>query len=268
MTPQRYRQLRGLLHHFRENQDEITRAKTFRRGLFRTFRRRQGNPGRCRWCQLPTRGKATWHKPCVGAYRTACGQAVTRLWRRNHRPPCTCGRPGTELDHQDALVLAWTSGDTRRLIRAHTLENLIWLCRPCHLRKTQQDLQQLGEMRAGHVCLAGTLWDSPDPGMGTSHWALAHGGLVMNPRGQEPDLTGLSQTTRRRIRFTQDPRKTSCPRCLTALRHRDQSEEGRFPAPNLLGLRPNWVLDESSDTGEDQAEPTVPTYQQATLWPA
>ena len=257
MTPQQYRQLRGLLNHFHQNREEITRARTFRRGLFPTFQRRQGEPGRCRWCRLITRGRTTWHRGCVGAYRNAAGQAVTRLWRRRRRPPCPCGLPGTELDHQDALVLAWTSGDTRRLLRAHTLQNLVWLCRPCHLRKTQEDLQQLGEMRAGQICLAGILWEAGSP---PGYWALAHGGLVQNPRGREPDRTGLSQTTRRRIRFTLDPRSATCPRCLTALAHRDPGQ------PHLLGLPHNWVLDEGEGERHDQPASRPEPSRQMTLW--
>ena len=288
MTPQKYRQLRGLLHHFRKNNSRITQARTFKRGLFPTFSPHQGKAGRCRWCQLPTGGRAKWHRTCIGAYQNANGQAVTYLWGRRRRPMCPCSRPGTELDHHDALVLAWTSGDLRRLIRAYTLQNLVWLCHACHHLKTRQDLRLLSEMRASQICLAGILTDSADPLMGSQHWILAEGGLIKNIQdkpGQQ--LTGIPQTTRRRTPFTRDPREASCPRCLTALHYREQdlysgprpalwSGAHGFAAPagttHILELRNNWVLDErpaSKKAGKkkkakkEQAHPGG----QLSLWP-
>ena len=135
--------------------------------------------------------------------------------------------------------MAWTSGDHRRLVRAYTLQNLVWLCQECHRSKTRRDLRELSEMRNAQVCLAGVLKNPAHPGMGTDHWALAEGGLVMNAR-REPGgrTTGVSQNTRRRIPFTLDPRETSCPRCLEALRHRGRGRNGA-----LLGVHPDWTAD-------------------------
>ena len=122
------------------------------------------------------------------------------------------------MDHQDALALAWTSGDPRRQLRAYSLDNLRWLCRDCHRAKTRLDLQQLAEMRARQVCLAGAI-----PASGRQQprcWVLAEGGVAPQ-RG-----LGL-----RRIPTTFSPRLATCPRCLYAMRK-----------PETLPR--DWALDE------------------------
>ena len=54
-----------------------------------------------------------------------------------------------ELDHRDALSVAWASGSERRLLRALTLDNLRWLCHPCHAKKTGQDRRQMRNLLEG-----------------------------------------------------------------------------------------------------------------------
>ena len=56
-----------------------------------------------------------------------------------------------ELDHQDALSVAWASGSERRLIRALTLANLRWLCHPCHAKKTGQDRRRMRNLLDGRA---------------------------------------------------------------------------------------------------------------------
>ena len=48
-----------------------------------------------------------------------------------------------ELDHHDALSVAWASGSERRLMRTLTLSNLRWLCHQCHATKTGQDRRRM-----------------------------------------------------------------------------------------------------------------------------
>ena len=54
-----------------------------------------------------------------------------------------------ELDHRDALSVAWASGSERRLIRALTLANLRWLCHLCHAKKTGQDRHRMRNLLEG-----------------------------------------------------------------------------------------------------------------------
>ena len=264
MTPEHYRQLKGLLIHSRRQWPSIQRRKAFQRGIIPTFpssRRMKGRratkpyepapAGQCRWCLLPTkRTRAKWHPPCVTAYRNANGQTVAYRWPSRRRPPCACGMPATELDHQDALVLAWTSGDPRRLLRAYDPACLVWLCRQCHQDKTQEDLRKLAAMREQQVCLAGVIQDQDhgplEHGDQDSQPVLAEGGVLLNIRkGAQGELTGTNQSTRRRVRFTHNLGETTCPRCLTALEFQD-----RGPRGNLLGLPPGWSPDEQQHPHE------------------
>lgn len=54
-----------------------------------------------------------------------------------------------ELDHQDALSVAWASGDERRLLRALCLANLQWLCHFCHAAKTGDDRRRMNNLLNG-----------------------------------------------------------------------------------------------------------------------
>ena len=208
ISPARYRQLRGLLLHFRRAWPEIRRRRKFRRGLINTFPYHQGEGGVCRWCQLPTAQGAPrqrWDRDCITAYRAAVGGRLDT----NGQPlvphsDCPCGRPGQEVDHRDALVLAWTSGEPSRLLRAYSLDNLMWLCHDCHRAKTRLDLQQLAEMRAQQVCLAGDIPASRQ--QQPRYWVLVEGSVTPQ-RG-----LGL-----RRIPTTFSPQLVTCPRCINAM---------------------------------------------------
>ena len=133
-TPIRRRQLRGLVLHHQRHPSEHPR-----RLVNRTVR--WGEPpvnGICRWCYEPTAGiKLRWHLYCLNAYRVASGQHPDEM----HRTLCEmCGGPPDEIDHRLAIRVARALGPAA-MLRAFTLDNLRWLCRNCHRRKTRQDRQ-------------------------------------------------------------------------------------------------------------------------------
>ena len=131
-TPIRQRQFRGLvLHHKRHP------AEHPRRLVNRTAR--WGEPpvnGACRWCyELTASPKTRWHLYCLNAYRVASGQHPDEM----QRTLCEiCGDPPDEMDHRLAIEVARALGP-EAMRRAFTLDNLRWLCRSCHRRKTRQD---------------------------------------------------------------------------------------------------------------------------------
>lgn len=131
-TPIRTRQLRGLvLHHKRHP------ATHPRRLVNRTAK--WGEPPRngiCRWCYEHTSHIRTrWHPYCLNAYRVASGQHPDEI----QKTLCEmCGGPPEEIDHRLSIVVARALGPDA-MLRAFTLDNLRWLCRSCHKRKTRQD---------------------------------------------------------------------------------------------------------------------------------
>ena len=76
------------------------------------------------------------------------------------REECSCGRPGEELDHVTALVVAYASGDERQVLRAYTLDNLQWLCRRCHAEKSGNDRRTANNLKHGRP----PGWRKPQPG--------------------------------------------------------------------------------------------------------
>lgn len=245
LNQDRYRQLRGLAIHFRKEWPAVRLRRAFKRPLLPSFQTTTAPGGTCRWCKLPT-GKRhlKWHAGCVHAYRAAVTQTLRRLWPPEKRPTCPCGQPGQELDHRDALILAWTSGNPRRLIRAYSLDNLLWLCRPCHRMKTTKDLRLLSDMRATQVCLIGLIPAPQNQSMGVEHWVLAEGGLANNiKKSTNGQHTATNTITMRRGPVTYRPEAATCPRCLAAL-------ERPTPKPWLIQLPSNWYLHESKAATE------------------
>ena len=72
---------------------------------------------------------------CLNAYRVASGQHPDEI---QHTLCKICGNPSEEMDHRLAFEVARALGPAA-MLRAFTLENLRWLCRSCHRRKTRQD---------------------------------------------------------------------------------------------------------------------------------
>ena len=120
-----------MLHHRRHP------AERPRRLVNRTAR--WGEPpvnGICRWCYERTAHiKTRWHPYCLNAYRVASGQHPEEM---QHTLCEVCGGPSDEMDHHLAINVARALGPAA-MLRAFTPDNLRWLCRSCHRRKTQQD---------------------------------------------------------------------------------------------------------------------------------
>ena len=94
--------------------------------------------GVCRWCYELTASPSTrWHLYCLNAYRVASGQYPDEI---QHTLCEICGDPSDEMDHRLAIEVARELGPAA-MLRAFTLDNLRWLCRRCHRRKTRQDWQ-------------------------------------------------------------------------------------------------------------------------------
>ncbi len=150
ITPDRFRQLRGLIIHERESRRRRTN-RVYHRGLITTFPPARARDGRCRWCRRPTQNKRTiWHPECVLAYTIALGQQ-NMIGQRPLIPkqPCPCGQPPSHIDHITALSIAHARGDRRGIIRAYTSGNLQWLCKKCHAEKTRADMRTLANIKAG-----------------------------------------------------------------------------------------------------------------------
>ena len=139
-TPIRQRQLRGLVLHHRRHPAEHPRRLVNRTA-------RWGEPPRhgiCRWCYERTAHiRVRWHPYCLNAYRVASGQRPEEI---QHTLCEMCGGPSDEIDHRLAINMARAQG-TAAMLRAFTPDNLRWLCRSCHRRKTRQD-RRLAEFLA------------------------------------------------------------------------------------------------------------------------
>ena len=114
-TPIRQRQLRGLVLHHRRHPAEHPRR------LVNRTARWEETPlnGVCLWCNELTASPTTrWHRYCLNAYRVASGQHPD------------------EMDYRLAIEVARALGPAA-MLRAFTSDNLRWLCRSCHRRKTK-----------------------------------------------------------------------------------------------------------------------------------
>ena len=95
--------------------------------------------GTCRWCyEKAGSPKTRWHRYCLNAYRVASGQHPDEI---QHTLCEICGNPSDEMDHRLAIEVARALGPAA-MLRAFTPENLRWLCRSCHRRKTSVVVQR------------------------------------------------------------------------------------------------------------------------------
>jgi len=174
----RYRQLRGLVYHYRrrsESRLEYERKWGYSRSLVggvvpRTIGEKYD--GRCRWCRFRVPpNKRTWCGPgCLRAYAMAQGlqkAADGQYILSTHNARCArCGRGGQwygppdsesrwnyydlEVDHIVALSVAFYRGERARM-RAYTIDNLQWLCPRCHAEKTADDKRRYLNLAAGRA---------------------------------------------------------------------------------------------------------------------
>ena len=137
----RRRRLRGLAIHHRRHPSRHARRLVLRTVAWNDPAVR----GRCRWCGDRTATiDLTWHAYCIDAYRVASGQKPGQL----QVTMCEiCDGSADELDHRLAINVARALGP-EALRRAFVQENLRWLCRECHRRKTRLDLCLARYLRA------------------------------------------------------------------------------------------------------------------------
>ena len=149
-TPIRQRQLRGLVRHHRRHP-----ATHPRRLVNRTARWKEPpQDGTCRWCYERTAHiKTRWHPYCLNAYRVASGQHPEEI---QHTFCEICGDPSDEMDHGLAIEVARALGPAA-VLRAFTPDNLRWLCRSFHRRKTRQDRRLVKFLAACSLDWCGTL---------------------------------------------------------------------------------------------------------------
>ena len=170
-TPIRRRQLKGLVLHHRRHP-----ATHPRRLVNRTASWGEAPVnGICRWCyELTTSPKTRWHLYCLNAYRVASGQHPDEI---QHTLCEICGDPSDEMDHRLTIEVARALGPAA-MLRAFTLDNLRWLCRSCHRRKTRQDRRL-----AKFLAACSLDWYSAKRLLRQNHrWALS----FLMPRSLEP----------------------------------------------------------------------------------
>lgn len=140
-TPVRRRQLKGLVLHHRRHPSAHPRRLVKRTRAWGEPR----VPGNCCWCLEHTASLNTsWHPYCLNSFRVASGQHPDEI----QKTLCEiCGDPSDEIDHRLSIEVARALGSAA-LLRAFTLDNLRFLCRSCHRRKTRQDRKLARFLRA------------------------------------------------------------------------------------------------------------------------
>lgn len=106
-----------------------------------TLRRACAYPG-CGSLAVPGTHRCADHATHYDDNRpSAARRGYDRRWRRlrkyylSKHPVCVrCGRPATEVDH----IIPLADGGT------HHEDNLQPLCKPCHSRKTNEDIRRRG----------------------------------------------------------------------------------------------------------------------------
>ena len=125
---------------------------------------------------LRTNGRSgtRWHPYCLNACRVAFGQHRDETL---HTLCEICGDPSDEMDHSLAIEVARALGPTA-MLRAFTPDNLRWLCRGCHKRKTGQD-----RLLAKFLAACSLDWHGARRLLGQNRrWALS----FLLPRSLEP----------------------------------------------------------------------------------
>ena len=98
-----------------------------------------------------------------------------------------CGERADEIDHRLAIEVARALGPAATL-RAFTPDNLRWLCRSCHRRKTRQD-----RLLAKFVTACSLDWHGARRLLRRNRrWALS----FLLPGSLEPDVSNAASPSR------------------------------------------------------------------------
>ncbi len=109
--------------------------------------------GICRWCGKKIienkvhKTRKTWHQDCATDYMIIyhSGEARKHIWKRDKGKCNDCGeqctRRGWDLDHVKPLMEQKGIKGTKLDWTYYELNNMQTLCRPCHKKKTKQDMK-------------------------------------------------------------------------------------------------------------------------------
>ena len=109
--------------------------------------------GICRWCgkkiieNKKHNTRKTWHQDCATDYMIIYHSTEARkhIWKRD-RGKCNgcgkqCTRRGWDLDHVKPLMEQKGLKEQELDWSYYKLNNMQTLCRPCHKKKTKQDMK-------------------------------------------------------------------------------------------------------------------------------
>ena len=109
--------------------------------------------GICRWCGKKIienkihKTRKTWHQDCATEYMIIyhSGEARKHIWKRDSGKCNNCGeqctRRGWDLDHVNPLMEQKGIKGNKLNWSYYKLQNMQTLCRPCHKKKTKQDMR-------------------------------------------------------------------------------------------------------------------------------
>jgi len=109
--------------------------------------------GICRWCGKKIienkvhNKRKTWHQDCATDYMIIyhSGEARKHIWKRDGGKCNDCGegctRRGWDLDHVKPLMEQKGIKGNKLDWSYYKLRNMQTLCRPCHKKKTKQDMK-------------------------------------------------------------------------------------------------------------------------------
>jgi hypothetical protein len=109
--------------------------------------------GICRWCGKKIienkvhNKRKTWHQDCATEYMIIyhSGEARKHIWKRDKGKCNDCGeectRRGWDLDHVKPLMEQKGIKGNKLDWSYYKLQNMQTLCRPCHKKKTKQDMK-------------------------------------------------------------------------------------------------------------------------------
>ena len=109
--------------------------------------------GICRWCgkkiieNKKHNTRKTWHQDCATDYMIIYHSTEARkhIWKRDKGKCNGCGkqctRRGWDLDHVKPLMEQKGLKENQLDWSYYKLNNMQTLCRPCHKKKTKQDMK-------------------------------------------------------------------------------------------------------------------------------